>query len=141
MTRLMRLMAVVSGAMAAVMLAGCGERPQVIDYKQGKYQGKPDEPPYAAAPFNGNKDQWERDFDNIAAMGLQIVHMAEFAWFELEPKPGEFHFEWLDKCVEMCKQRKLDVMLCTPTAAPPIWLSMNEETLPIDERGTRTLSR
>ena len=36
------------------MLAGCGERPQVIDYKQGKYQGKPDEPP-ARRPFNGNK--------------------------------------------------------------------------------------
>ena len=41
--------------MAALALAGCGERPQVIEYKQGKYQGKPDEPPYAAAPFNGNK--------------------------------------------------------------------------------------
>ena len=61
MNKLMRLMGVVSGAMAAMMLAGCGERPQVIEYKQGKYQGKPDEAPYAAAPFNGNKDQWERD--------------------------------------------------------------------------------
>ena len=64
MTKLMRLMAAVSGAMAALMLAGCGERPQVIDYKQGKYQGKPDEPPYMAAPFNGNKDLWERDIRN-----------------------------------------------------------------------------
>ena len=44
-----------SRAAIASMLAGCGERPQVIDYKQGKYQGKPDEPPYAAAPFNGDK--------------------------------------------------------------------------------------
>jgi len=52
------------GAMAAMMLAGCGERPQVIEYKQGKYQGKPDQPPYAAAPFNGNKDLWERDVRN-----------------------------------------------------------------------------
>jgi hypothetical protein len=36
----------------------------VIDYKQGKYQGKPDEAPYMAAPFNGNKDMWERDIRN-----------------------------------------------------------------------------
>ena len=64
MSRLMRAMAIASGAMAALMLSGCGERPQVIDYKQGKYQGKPDEPPYMAAPFNGNKDQWERDIRN-----------------------------------------------------------------------------
>ena len=61
MNKLMRLMGVVSGAMAAMMLAGCGERPQVMEYKQGKYQGKPDEAPYVAAPFNGNKELWERD--------------------------------------------------------------------------------
>jgi hypothetical protein len=47
--------------MAALMLAGCGERPQVIDYKQGKYQGKPDEPPYKAAPFNGDQAKWESE--------------------------------------------------------------------------------
>ena len=64
MNKLMRLMGVVSGAMAALMLAGCGERPQVMEYKQGKYQGKPDEAPYVAAPFNGNKDMWERDIRN-----------------------------------------------------------------------------
>ena len=64
MNKLMRLMGLVSGAMAAVMLAGCGERPQVMEYKQGKYQGKPDEAPYVAAPFNGNKELWERDIRN-----------------------------------------------------------------------------
>jgi hypothetical protein len=51
-------------AMAALMLAGCGERPQVVQYKQGKYQGKPDEPPYVAAPFNGDQTKWERDVRN-----------------------------------------------------------------------------
>ena len=64
MNRLTHRAAIAASAMAALMLAGCGERPQVIDYKQGKYQGKPDEPPYAAAPFNGNKDMWERDIRN-----------------------------------------------------------------------------
>ena len=51
-------------AVAALALAGCGERPQVMEFKQGKYQGKPDQPPYAAAPFNGNKEMWERDIRN-----------------------------------------------------------------------------
>ena len=40
-------------------LAGCGERSQVVDYKQGKYQGKPDKPAYESAPWNGNKRDWE----------------------------------------------------------------------------------
>jgi beta-galactosidase len=88
-------------------------------------------------PEQWPREQWERDFDNIAAMGLQIVHMAEFAWYSIEPKPGEFHFDWLDRCIDMCKARKLDVILCTPTAAPPVWLA-NENTLPVDESGRRT---
>jgi hypothetical protein len=44
---------------SALALAGCGERPQVVNYKQGSYQGKPDTPPYANAPFNGNEQQWD----------------------------------------------------------------------------------
>jgi len=46
-------------AMTAVALAGCGERPQVVRYKQGHYQGKPDTLPYQGAPFNGSKQQWD----------------------------------------------------------------------------------
>ena len=41
-------------------LAACGERPQVVNYKQGTYQGKPDTPPYSNPPFNGDKAAWER---------------------------------------------------------------------------------
>jgi hypothetical protein len=48
---------------AALALAGCGERPQVINYKQGKYQGKPDTSAYSNAPFNGNKQQWDNAID------------------------------------------------------------------------------
>ena len=55
-----RVFAVVVGAAFAVGIAGCGERPQVVEYKQGTYQGKKDLPPYDAAPFSGNKTEWER---------------------------------------------------------------------------------
>jgi len=44
---------------SALALFACGERPQVVNYKQGTYQGKPDTPPYASAPFNGNEQQWD----------------------------------------------------------------------------------
>jgi len=47
-------------AAVAIGVAACGERPQVVEYKQGKYQGKPDQTPYEAAPFAGNKTEWER---------------------------------------------------------------------------------
>ena len=61
MTRFAHWCCIAGGAMAALMLAGCGERPQVVQYKQNTYQGKPDEAPYAAAPFNGDQAKWESE--------------------------------------------------------------------------------
>jgi hypothetical protein len=44
----------------AMGLAGCGEKPNVTVYKQGKYQGKPDNVPWQGAPFNNNQVEWEK---------------------------------------------------------------------------------
>jgi hypothetical protein len=44
---------------AAVGLAGCGESNQVVVYKQGKYQGKPDSKPWDSPEFGGEKARWE----------------------------------------------------------------------------------
>ena len=35
-----------------------------IDYKQGTYQGKPDEKAWAGAPWNGNQKDWELAINN-----------------------------------------------------------------------------
>ena len=86
------------------------------------------------SPEQWPREQWERDFDNIVKLGLQIVHMGEFAWFSMEPRPGAFQLDWLSDCVEMAKARGLDVILCTPTAAPPVWLiEQHPEVLPVTE--------
>jgi hypothetical protein len=53
------LIALVAGLSLAA-LAACGERPQVVTYKQGTYQGKPDTPPYQNPPFNGDRAAWDR---------------------------------------------------------------------------------
>jgi hypothetical protein len=50
-------------AAATLVLAGCGERPQVVNYKQGKYQGKPDTSAYSNPPYNGNRQQWDNAID------------------------------------------------------------------------------
>ncbi len=55
-----RLVSVIALALAAAGLAGCGEKPNVTVYKQGKYQGKPDNQPWAGAPFNNNQTEWEK---------------------------------------------------------------------------------
>jgi hypothetical protein len=54
-----RLVATFVGVALAITVAGCGERPQVITYKQGTYQGKPDSRPWDNAPFKGDQKAWE----------------------------------------------------------------------------------
>ena len=56
------LIALAAGLSLAA-LAACGERPQVVNYKQGTYQGKPDTPPYKDAPWNGDETKWRQAID------------------------------------------------------------------------------
>ena len=72
-----RLLVMLAASAAALALAAAGERPQVVNYKQGKYQGKPDSPPYAAAPFNGNKQQWENAVDTRAQAQNEYVRLRD----------------------------------------------------------------
>ncbi|MEI8115239.1 MAG: beta-galactosidase, partial [Bacteroidia bacterium] len=36
-------------------------------------------------PEHWDSTQWDRDFQNIAKMGFEFTHFAEFAWAQLEP--------------------------------------------------------
>jgi hypothetical protein len=59
---------------AAFGLAGCGESEQVVVYKQGKYQGKPDTRSWDNAPLaaefrggkwtKGDQKSWEEQIKN-----------------------------------------------------------------------------
>ena len=60
----MRIFYVIAAALAATLLAGCGERPQVVDYKDGKYSGKADQRPWEAGTFKGDKGAWEQALRN-----------------------------------------------------------------------------
>jgi hypothetical protein len=71
-----RIVAAIAAA-STLALAGCGERPQVINYKQGAYQGKPDTPAYKGAPFNGNKQQWDNAIDTRMRAQNEYVRLRD----------------------------------------------------------------
>jgi hypothetical protein len=54
------LILAVATAIAMLGLAGCGENQQVTVYKQGKYQGKPDQKPWDDPQYGGDEAKWER---------------------------------------------------------------------------------
>lgn len=82
--------------------------------------------------------QWPRDMANIHKLGLEFVHMGEFAWAFMEPQEGSFDFEWLEKNVRLAADQQLKVVLCTPSATPPVWLvQKHPEVLMVDAQGRR----
>lgn len=57
-----RVAPALAALVAACALTACGERPQVIQYKQGTYQGKPDTRAWESR-FHGNRQEWENAVD------------------------------------------------------------------------------
>lgn len=81
-------------------------------------------------------EQWARDMANMKKLGMEFVHMGEFAWAFMEPTEGNFDFAWLDRNVQLAADNGLKVILCTPSPTPPVWLTeKHPEVLAIDASG------
>ena len=65
---------------------------------------------------------WASDVQRMAALGLLFVRIGEFAWSRIEPEPGRFEWDWLDRAVDLAHAAGLEVVMGTPTATPPKWL-------------------
>ena len=89
-------------------------------------------------PEHWDSSQWERDLKNMAAMGFEYTHYAEFAWAQLEPEKGKYNFAWLDKAVALAAKYNLKVIMCTSTATPPVWLTREHPDICVmNENGQR----
>jgi beta-galactosidase len=76
---------------------------------------------------------WQKDAQEMKALGLTYVRLAEFAWSKIEPQSLQYNFEWLDKAIDTLAHEGLKVVLCTPTATPPKWLiDKFPDILPVD---------
>ena len=83
-------------------------------------------------------ERWDRDIRLMREAGFNMVRMGEFAWARLEPRDGEFRLEWWLDVIDRMRRTGMSVMLCTPTAAPPAWLTRAApEVLWVDETGRR----
>jgi beta-galactosidase len=87
-------------------------------------------------PEHWPENWWENDARRMRALGISHVRIGEFAWSRLEPKRGEYDFDWLDRAMHVLSEAGLKIVLGTPTATPPKWL-MDEfpEIAPIDREG------
>lgn len=93
--------------------------------------------PLAGTPEDP-ESQWKRDIELMLAAGMNVVRMGEFSWGLIEPEEGRFDFGWLRRAADLLHQSGIQVVLSTPTAAPPLWLTRKHpEILPLNEWGLR----
>ena len=74
----------------------------------------------------------------IAETGLTNVRIAEFAWGLMEPAEGKFDFAWLHRAVDILHKHSIAVILGTPSAAPPPWLTAKyPDVVEVNAQGQR----
>ena len=70
-------------------------------------------------PEHWPEERWSEDIRLMKEANFTVVRMAEFAWANMEPAPGDVHLDWLQRAVQLCADQGLVSVLGTPTAGPP----------------------
>lgn len=87
-------------------------------------------------PEHGELATLDLDAQRMRAAGMNTVRMAEFAWDRMEPEEGRYDFSLFDDAIARLGAKGIRTILCTPTAAPPRWLSLQHpEILRVDAKG------
>ena len=74
-------------------------------------------------PEHWDEGLWAEDLDRMLEAGIETVRIAEFAWSLIEPREGEFTYDFFDGFLELAGKKGMQVIFCTPTATPPAWLT------------------
>lgn len=79
-------------------------------------------------PEHWPEERWAIDAGMMRDAGFNVVRLAEFAWVRLQPEPGAFVADWLDRAIDTLADAGISVLLGTPTAGPPAWLTCADST-------------
>jgi len=74
-------------------------------------------------PEHWPEELWEDDLRRMLDTGIEVIRIAEFAWNKVEPREGEFNYEFFDRFLDIAEKVGMKVIFCTPTATPPAWLT------------------
>ncbi len=108
---------------------------------QSVKQSRPSRLPHLAYGGDYNPEQWPEEIwpEDVRLMGetgVSMVSLGIFSWSKLEPRPGQYEFEWLDRVLNLLHAGGIAVDLATATASPPPWLArLHPESLPVTQSG------
>jgi beta-galactosidase len=80
---------------------------------------------------------WLEDMRLMREAGVNLVSIGIFSWAKLQSAPGVFHFDWLDRLMDLLAENGIMADLATGTASPPAWLiKLHPDILPTLDDGT-----
>ena len=89
-------------------------------------------------PEQWPEQRWDADLSLMEAAHIHLVRMGEFAWSTMEPSEGNYQLDWLDHAIRAAEKHHIAVVLGTPGAAPPAWLTQKyPETLRTKQDGRK----
>ncbi len=74
-------------------------------------------------PEHWPEEMWREDLQRMQAAGIETVRIGEFAWNLVEPREGEFTYDFFDRFLDLTDAMGMQVIMGTPTATPPAWLT------------------
>ncbi|MBE5858115.1 MAG: DUF4434 domain-containing protein, partial [Lachnospiraceae bacterium] len=74
-------------------------------------------------PEHWDKSLWREDLERMQKVGIKTIRIAEFAWSKVEPTEGSFTYEFFDEFLDIADEMNMRVIMGTPTATPPAWLT------------------
>ncbi len=81
---------------------------------------------------------WQDDMRLMQLAGVNMVSVNIFSWAFLEPQQHVYHFEQLDRIMDMLAEHAIAADLATATATPPTWMSrLYPSMLPVTRDGKR----
>lgn len=90
-------------------------------------------------PEHWDESLWSDDLIRMKELGFSIIRIGEFAWSIFEPEEGKFEFTLFDRFLEQADANGIQVIMGTPTATPPAWLTYKyPEVLNVSMEGSRS---
>jgi beta-galactosidase len=89
-------------------------------------------------PEQWPESRWDVDLLLMEQAHVTFVRLTEFAWSAMEPGDGNFQLDWVEHAIRAAERHHIQVVLGTPGAAPPAWLTQKyPETLRTMEDGRK----
>ncbi|MBU3840635.1 MAG: beta-galactosidase [Candidatus Ruminococcus intestinipullorum] len=82
-------------------------------------------------------DRIDQDLNMMKKAGMNVVRIAESTWSTLEREEGIYDFSYIDCVLEKAFERKMYVIIGTPTYAIPSWLARKDADILVTTKNGR----